>query len=137
MEKEGTLITDGGSENKGALDDMLAKPGMLRKRIIAQLDIIQSNNMIEATNKILKYRYLQSKVIYTSLELTDELQRAIADFNDIPKDQLFGLTPNEVLAGAIPDRGLFKDQISSGVLKRVQENQAYNCRLHCRTEKTE
>lgn len=136
MEKEGTLITDGGSENKGALDDMLAKPGMLWKRLTAQLDIIQSNNMIEATNRILKYRYLYPKIISTGRELTEALEKAITDYNAMPSGQLFGLTPNEVLNGAIPTRGIYKEQINSAIMERIQENRAYNCSLHCHSENT-
>lgn len=51
MNKEGTLITDNGSENKGALAQWLNKPGILWKKLIAQVDIIQSNSMAEAANK--------------------------------------------------------------------------------------
>jgi transposase InsO family protein len=132
MEKEGIVVTDGGMENKGEFDKMLEKPGMKWKRLTAQIDIDHSNSMIEATNKILKYRYLYPKVIPTIFELREEIRKAVEEFNDMPNGQLFGFTPNEVLEGAMPSRDVYKEQIYSATRKRMLENQTFNCNLHCR-----
>jgi hypothetical protein len=119
MEQEGLLETDGGTENKGALEEMLSRPGMLWKKLAAQIDIIQSNGMIEAANKILKYRYyLYPKTISGMLELEKELQEAVVDFNAMPNGQLYGFTPNEVLSGAIPSNEGYKEQIHLATFKR-------------------
>ena len=131
MKTEGLLITDAGMENKGALDEMLSRPGMLWKKLTAQLDIIQSNGMVEATNKILKYRYLYPKIISGTVELKDELEKAVIDFNSMPNGQLFGFTPNEVLAGAIPSHEGYKEQIRLATLKRMEENRSFSCRSSC------
>lgn len=131
MEQEGFLVTDGGMENKGALDEMLNRPGMLWKKLTAQVDIIQSNGMIEAANKILKYRYLYPKSISGMLELEKELQDAVVDFNAMPNGQLYGFTPNEVLSGAIPSNEGYKEQIHLATFKRMQENRIFNCRQKC------
>lgn len=87
--------------------------------------------MIEATNKILKYRYLYPKIIPTIFELKEEIRKAIEEFNDMPNGQLFGFTPNEVLEGALPNRESYKEQIHSATRKRMLENQTFNCTLHC------
>ncbi len=131
MHQEGILITDGGMENKGALDAMLSRPGMLWKRLTAQLDIIQSNGMIEAANKILKYRYLYPRTISGMLDLEHEIEEAVIDFNAMPNGQLYGFTPNEVLSGAIPSNKRYKEQIHLATYKRIQENRTFNCRLSC------
>ena len=131
MEREGTLITDGGSENKGALMQWLAKPGMLWKKIIAQVDIIQSNSMAEAANKILKYRYLFPNPVSDTSELVSVLDKALTDYNNMPQKNLHGLTPNEVINGAIPDKYRFRTQIAAARKKRVSINQAVACTDEC------
>jgi hypothetical protein len=104
---------------------------MLWKKLTAQVDIIQSNGMIEAANKILKYRYLYPKTISGMLELEKELHDAVIDFNAMPNGQLYGFTPNEVLSGAIPSTESYKEQIHLTTFKRMQENRTFNCRLSC------
>jgi hypothetical protein len=74
---------------------------------------------------------LYPKVITGTVQLKDELEKAVIDFNSMPNGQLFGLTPNEVLAGAIPSSGSFKEQIHFGHLERMQENRSFNCRKNC------
>ncbi|KAA5536194.1 transposase family protein [Taibaiella lutea] len=131
LKEEGFLITDGGMENKGALDEMLSRPGMLWKRLTAQIDIIQSNCMVEAANKILKYRYLYPKHILNGVDLAYELKKAVEEFNSMPNGQLLGLTPNEVLSGEIPTRGNYKEQIYLATLERMEENRQFECGLSC------
>jgi len=45
------LVVDDGPENNGCVNDFLSIPGIQLKKLIAQLDIRQSNSMIEAANK--------------------------------------------------------------------------------------
>jgi len=49
---------DGGSENKGRVDDFLKQPHSTIKKLVALLDVLFSNSMIEAVNKKIKYDYL-------------------------------------------------------------------------------
>jgi putative transposase len=99
MDKEGALVTDDGMENKGKVEEWMNKPGMLWKKLIAQIDIIQSNSMVEAANKILKYRFLYTSPVANTEELILVLKKAVRAYNAIPNAQLYGFTPNEVLAG--------------------------------------
>src|SRR5205823_13323464 len=55
------LLVDDGPENNGRVNDFLSTPGMQLKKLIAQVDIRQSNSMIEAANKRMKYDYLFTK----------------------------------------------------------------------------
>jgi hypothetical protein len=133
MDQEGTLVTDAGIENKGRLDEWLNKPGLLWKKLIAQIDIIQSNSMVEAANRILKYRFLYTKPVADTDELINTLEDAIKSYNSIPNGQLYGFTPNEVLSGIIPDRHHFKSQITLGKKQRLTENQDFPCKMVCQT----
>lgn len=52
-----------GVENKVKQEVGINKPGMLRKKLIAQPDIIQGNSMVESANKLLKYElFIQSRL---------------------------------------------------------------------------
>ena len=52
------LVVDDGPENNGCVNNFLSIPGIQLKKSIAQVDIRQSNSMIEAANKRMKYDYL-------------------------------------------------------------------------------
>lgn len=132
MNREGALVTDYGMENKGKLQEWMDKPGMLWKKLIAQLDIIQSNSMVEAANKILKYRFLYTKPVANSEELIIVLKNAVRNYNHIPNAQLYGSTPNEVLAGAIPDKHHFRAQIALGIKQRLQRTRTFLVRWFVR-----
>jgi len=131
LHKEGTLITDGGPENKGALTDMLAKPGMLWKKLVAQVDIIQSNSMVEAANKILKYQYLFVQNIADTQAFENILPATLNDYNNRPQYLLTCYTPNEALAGAIPDKQRFKQAIDEEKKKRTEANRKVACDNTC------
>lgn len=120
--RSGSLITDGGSENKGDLTQWLASSATLWKKIIAQVDIVQSNSMVEAANKILKYRYLFPKPIIDTSELSKTLELAVGNYNSMPNGSLHGLTPNEVLNGAIPDKHFFQNKIQNAKQDRIVTN---------------
>lgn len=131
--RSGSLITDDGAENKGELTKWLASSATLWKKIVAQADIVQSNSMVEAANKIIKYRYLFPKPIIDTSELTKTLAQAIENFNDMPSGSLHGLTPNEVLNGAIPDKHFFKSKIQKAKQDRIHTNRNIACNIICQT----
>lgn len=133
LNQSGSLITDDGAENKGELTKWLASSAMLWKKIIAQVDIAQSNSVLEAANKILKYRYLFPKPIMDTSELTKTLELAIESYNNMPSGQLHGLTPNEVLNGAIPDQHFFKSKIRQAKQDRIATNRHIACDIICQT----
>jgi putative transposase len=127
LQSTGQLITDGGSENCGAIIDLLAKPGMLWKKLVAQVDITQSNSMAEAMNKIIKHRYLYRNVIGPTDDLQKLLPTVMADYNEMPQAYLHGLTPSEVLQGTQPDETKWRERIADARNKRLLVNQ--NARL--------
>lgn len=60
MKIQTTLITHGGQENQGGVSKFIVNETRIEK-LFAQKDIIQSNSMVEATDKRTKYYYLFKK----------------------------------------------------------------------------
>ncbi len=131
LRNQSFLITDGGVENKVELDLYVNRPGMLWQKLTAQLNIIQSNGMIDAANRLIKQRYLLSKTVDNTTKLKRELEQEVTNMNSMPNGQLFGYSPNEVLNRAIPDRIRFKQQIFEATTNRMEENRKFNCKLSC------
>ena len=104
------LIVDGGPENNNVEVGALLEQLPLRK-LIAQVQVTYSNSMIEATNKTLKYRYLFRMPIPDANHVKPAVAFADTDFSDRPNAALFGLSPNQVAAGATFDKAAYHDRI--------------------------
>lgn len=128
-EKGVVVLADDGSENQGAVTEFLAEPGVMVRRLIAQVDIRPSNSMVEAVNKVLKNQFLLP--LKTALRTARELEKALAQqierYNHTPKFALHGLTPAEVLAGQIPDPKIFADALRDARIERIAVNRAAAC----------
>ena len=116
------LLVDGGSENKGKVDDFLNQPKSKIKKLVALLDVLFSNSMIEAVNKIIKYDYLFWFRPRNFEHLVEMLPQVVHSYINRPHSKLYGYTPVEVLAGAIPDKHLFSADIKNAVIKRINSN---------------
>ncbi|AXR66887.1 DDE-type integrase/transposase/recombinase [Leptospira mayottensis] len=121
------LLCDDGSENAGEVDSFLNRPGLFIKKLIAQVDIHFSNSMVEALNKIMKYRFLFPKNLASFQDVIRTLETAVPIYNSRPSGVLFGYSPNEVLNGAIPDRLLFSEQIKQAASNRPKSNSGDAC----------
>ncbi len=121
------LVVDDGPENNGRVNDFLSNPGIQLKKLIAQVDIRQSNSMIEAANKRMKYDYLFTKELLDFHAAKIYLSSAIESFNNKPLDVLSAYTPMEVLHGAVPDKNRFKDQTRIAVQERKLSNKQQVC----------
>ena len=99
------LIVDGGSENNNStVDGYIDSPGISIRKIIAQQDIIFSNSIVEAVNKIVKYGFLYLQDIPDIFALQKHLEVFVPVYNEVrPHCSLKGLTPSEVLSGLRPD----------------------------------
>jgi hypothetical protein len=124
------LITDGGSENKGKVSLFANDCNNNIKKLIAQTDIILSNSMIESVNKRIKYDFLYRNEIISPEDLYKLLAIIVEEYNNKPHSALFGLTPNEVLKGQIPDKNLFANDITNARKKRYTINNNEAC-LSC------
>ncbi len=124
-----TLIIDGGPENNNSLmDNYINSPGISLRKLIAQKDIPFSNSLIEAQNKLLKYRYL-FKCQYKDIgELRKALDWIIPDYNNQrPHHSLNGLTPYEVFTGKTIDHLNLQSNTKLAKQNRIIENTKERC----------
>ncbi len=96
-------------------------------KVIAQLHVSFSNSMAEDMNKILKHQGLFPPNPRTPAQVRKVLEDVMRDFNNRPLAVLYGLTPNEVLAGEMPDRMRFSPAISRAGSHRVPVNRSDSC----------
>lgn len=120
------MIVDGGSEYQGEVNEFNRVDHRIVK-LIAQKDIIQSNSMVEAINKHIKYYYLFKKDLNHYNETVKYLMKSIPDYNLKPHGALFGLTPFEVLEGEVPSRDKFKEQKEQARKERLKQNMKVEC----------
>lgn len=113
-----SLITDGGSENKGEVGHFVNRQDINMQKIVAQRDIIFSNSMVEAVNKRIKYDYLFPKGLSCHTRVAPYASIAFPEYNKKPHSSLLGLTPLEVFKGMLPDKDMFKPAIKVSIQKR-------------------
>lgn len=124
------LVTDDGSENKGAVDDFVNNPDSNIQKLIAQSDIVFSNSMVEAVNKRIKYDFLFTTNLLNIGQVKHYLSYAVDQYNNKPHSALFGLTPDEVFNGMLPDKDMFKPAMKQAAKKRKEINMRQDC-LNC------
>ena len=116
------LIVDGGSENKGAVDGFILNHENWIK-LIAQKDIIFSNSIVEAVNKIMKYQYIFKRDFSNFLDINNNLGSFVADYNNRPHSVL-KLSPNDVANGKTFDTEKYKEKLKQARIKRIEENKS-------------
>lgn len=117
------LISDGGSENVNiSVKEYLSSVPL--KLQVAHVDVSFSNSMIEAVNKILKYRYIFRKNIPSYHAVEAVVKESIADYNARPHYALHGLSPDDVYAGKIFDFAGYKERLARARERRLSENRS-------------
>lgn len=121
-----TLITDGGPENdNNAMERFIINETEDFRSVIAQRDIPFSNSLIEAQNKLFKYRYLFRQEYNNEYELRRVFENDVSDYNfQRPHESLKGLTPFEAYSGSISDWSEYKEQARK---MRIIENRKQIC----------
>ena len=118
------LIVDGGPENNNARVESVLEQ-LPVKKLIAGVDVTFSNSLIEAVNKILKYRYLFREPIPDLARLATAVMKAIKDYNTRPHWALCGLTPNQVHRGMVFDKEAYRERIRrAGIERRAINRQS-------------
>ena len=123
-----TLMADSGVENvNAAVDANLLESGI--RRILAQVDVSESNSMIEAFWRSLKPNWL----FLNSLDSMERLRSLVAFFVDahnsqMPHSAFQGHTPNEIFAGSAPNlaRDLANKRLDARQ-RRLAANRALSC----------
>lgn len=128
-----TLITDGGSENDNdIMHRFVINETEGFKTVIAQRDIPFSNSLIEAQNKLFKYRYLFRQEYDNEEEFRRVFENDVFDFNfQRPHVSLKGLTPHEAHSGISLSTTEWSEYISQARKMRIIENRTKICEL-CR-----
>lgn len=121
------LISDGGPENFGAAKKVIMETGL--SHLIAQTDIPYSNSMVEAVNKQLKKYYLYHQPIRDLEHGTQLLSHIIDDYNNKPHGALYGMTPDEVWSGKIPNKHRYESLKKLARDKRLEINRNTKCCL--------
>jgi len=117
------LIVDGGSENKGAVDGFILSHENWKK-LIAQKDIIFSNSIVEAVNKIMKYQYLFKRDFSNFPDINNNLDSFVEDYNSRPHSVL-KLSPNDVADGKIFDTDKYKENLKAARIYHTEIRSAY------------
>jgi putative transposase len=122
-----SIITDGGSENKGAVDTMLAHYFPLAKKIVAKVDIAFANNMVEALHYKMKHQVLPKAGFKNYEEVVAQLPMYVAAYNQMPHDRLNGATPQEIYTGILSNVEKRAAEIKAAAVDRVEKNKQFNC----------
>ena len=120
-----TILSDDGSEN--TLLHTLQAKNIAIKYLIAQKDIPQSNSMVEASHKSLKYRGLYLEEVANHIALQPLLDKAVADHSQRPHHVLGGMSPIQVLTG-VPYESIFpKVDDTAQRQERIKSNKQMMC----------
>ncbi|WP_298535914.1 DDE-type integrase/transposase/recombinase [uncultured Algibacter sp.] len=125
------FLTDAGCENVNhTVSGYLSNLNMTSKHTIAQHDVIYSNSMIEALNKVIKQQFLYPETIHSRKQLNLIMSKTVKDYNTLrPQKALGGNTPFEVFNGDPIEINQYKIHFKSHQdLRRLQ-----NKKTHCST----
>lgn len=119
-----SIVSDGGSENKGELLHWIAQLVPEVKKLTSKIDL-RSNAMSESTHHILKNEFLRKKIPEDARAI---LERFVQYYNHerYPVEH-FGYSCDEVLRGAKPDPRRFEKEMKEARQIRKIENQTFSC----------
>ncbi|MFC4636453.1 transposase [Dokdonia ponticola] len=125
------FLTDGGSENVNAtVANFINSPDIPIKHIIAQNDVVFSNSMIEAINKIIKHQFLHHKEINNGNQLIRVMADTISIYNTIrPQMSLGGNTPEETFSGLSIDISKYTHNFKELKQLRLTQNKKNACKV--------
>ncbi len=125
------LIIDGGPENNNhKMDEYVNSSEINIRKLVALKDVPFSNSLIEAQNKILKYRYLFKCQYQDIRALRNALEWIIPDYNNQrPHNSLKGLTPYEAFTGKAFDIEGHSVKMKQSRQNRITENKKRLCAI--------
>jgi len=122
------VMTDGGSENLVVHQD--GDLAAVADHVVAQVDIVQSNSMIEALWSQLRHRWLYLHTLDSFAGLESLIRTYFADHNSLtPCIELGGRTPDDAYRAeelGLADR--LRVQHADARVRRVADNRARSCR---------
>lgn len=125
------FLTDGGSENVNiTVSNFINSPDIPIEHIIAQKDVVYSNSMVEALNKVIKHQFLFPKNITNKKHLQKKLQESVSVYNEIrPQMSLGGNTPIETFNGMTIDISKHTQNFNEQKALRRQLNKQSRCKV--------
>jgi len=98
-----SVLTDSGSENVNDTVDEFLAGGTLR-RVLAQVEIVESNSLIEAWWRGLRHQWLYLNTLDTVAAVRRLVGFYVQQYNEVmPHSALLGRTPDEVYFGKAQD----------------------------------
>ena len=94
-----SVLTDGGGENvNDTVDEFLS--GVSLKRVVAQVEIAESNSLVEAFGRILRHQWLYLNTLDTVAAVRRLVSFYVQQHNEaMPHSALNGRTPDEAYLG--------------------------------------
>ena len=124
------LVTDGGPENFGSVDDVLNDPeSSYIRRIVARVDIVFSNSLIEAFWLQIKHSFLFMHKLDTLAAVRKLVEFYVQQHNEVvPRTILGDRTPDEVYFGREKD---VRERLVSRRLEAPRARIATNRSVRC------
>lgn len=124
------LLTDGGSENvNNTVSYFLNSLAIETNHNIAQKDVVFSNSMIEAVNKVMKHQFLYHKNTSSKKMLLKATQESVFIYNtERPQMRMDGNTPYETFNGSTIDFNKYKTAFTTQKAIRVNQNKKNACK---------
>ena len=123
-----SVLTDSGVENVNDTVDEVLSGGILR-RVLAQVEIVESNSLVEAWWRGLRHQWLYLNTLDTAAAVRRLVTFYVEEFNEaMPHSALNGRTPDEVYFGKgedIPVKLAAARQAARA--RRLAENRAVTC----------
>lgn len=125
------FLTDGGSENVNTtVSNFIDNPDFPIEHIIAQKDVVFSNSMVEALNKVIKHQFLFPKEIANGNQLDNALEKSVPIYNKIrPQMSLGGNTPIETFNNLPIDISRYTHNFKEHKALRRQQNKKNICKV--------
>jgi putative transposase len=125
---EVAVITDGGRENVNGTVDAALGTGPLR-RVLAQIDIVESNSILEAWWRSLRHQWLYLNTLDTATAVRRLVAFYVTEHNEVlPHSALNGRTPDEVYFGRAED---IPEELAGARKVARKERLAANRNLSC------
>lgn len=125
------FLTDGGTENiNQTVSGFIEMSDIPIDHVIAQKDVVFSDSMIEALNKVIKHQFLFHKEINSKEELKKCLKQAVNSYNTVrPQMSLGGNTPIETFEGTPISLNQYTNGLDKQKAVRILENRKNACNL--------
>ena len=124
---EVSLMADSGSENVNEVVDSFLD-GSVIKRVLAQVEVVESNSMIEAFWRSLRHQWLYLHELDTTEGLRPLVEFYVEQHNSVMPHAAFnGATPDEMFSGNTVGAEVLPEMRRAARERRVEINRSRIC----------